>query len=70
MKFSFGKNWQAYLNGLTSERIEIAKKSIQDFYSLDTLKEKSFLDIFNRFSRSFKFSIGPDFQKREPADKN
>lgn len=43
-KFSFGKNWAAYLKKLTPKKVELAKKSLADFTKQD-FKGKSFLDI-------------------------
>ena len=44
-KFSFGKNWQVLLRGLTEERVRIAEHSITDFLHMKDLEGKSFLDI-------------------------
>ncbi len=43
--FSFGKNWQEFLEKLTDERIDQAKESLKDFLKTDSLKGKSFVDI-------------------------
>lgn len=45
-RFEFGKNWQRYVaRNLDEERVEIAKKSLQDAFLVDTFAGKSFLDI-------------------------
>ena len=44
-RFSFGKNWQRFLNSLTEERIKEAEKSLTSFLGLENLKGKTFLDI-------------------------
>ena len=44
--FSFGKNWQNFLNSLNDERIENAKKSLVEFLSgEENIRGKSFVDI-------------------------
>lgn len=43
ISFSFGKNWQKYLNLLTREKIRIAKNSIVEF--LGDIKDKTCIDI-------------------------
>lgn len=44
--FSFGQNWQDYLQSLTPERITIAKASLTDFLGgKDAVKGKTFVDI-------------------------
>jgi len=44
--FSFGKNWQDFLNFyLNEDRITLAKKSLSDFLGNQRLSGKSFLDI-------------------------
>ncbi|MEJ2719456.1 MAG: class I SAM-dependent methyltransferase [Deltaproteobacteria bacterium] len=43
--FSFGKNWQSFLEGLDDERVRIAQESLTEFLKLDNLEGKSFLDI-------------------------
>jgi SAM-dependent methyltransferase len=44
--FSFGKNWQRFLDGcLTPQRERTARNSITDFLELNDLKGRSFLDI-------------------------
>ncbi|MFK7860441.1 MAG: class I SAM-dependent methyltransferase [Granulosicoccus sp.] len=42
--FEFGKNWAAFLSTIDDNRIQLAKKSLLDTLSLDTLKGRSFLD--------------------------
>lgn len=44
-RFEFGKNWASFLNSLTDERIQVAKKSLKDMMSVDNLTGKTFLDI-------------------------
>lgn len=45
-KFSFGKNWQKYLeDSYNEERLNEAIKSIKDFMEIDNLKGKIFMDI-------------------------
>lgn len=44
-RFEFGKNWQSFLNSLTTERIEVAKASLKEMIQTDDLKGKTFLDI-------------------------
>jgi len=44
-RFEFGKNWRAYLNGLTAEKIEIAKQSLAEMLECCDLTDKKFLDI-------------------------
>ncbi len=44
-KFAFGKNWQRYLKMHNPKRLEVAKKSITDFMSIENLKGKLFLDV-------------------------
>jgi 2-polyprenyl-6-hydroxyphenyl methylase/3-demethylubiquinone-9 3-methyltransferase len=43
-RFAFGKNWIRYLEGLTEQRIESARRSLADFAGCDRLRG-SFLDI-------------------------
>lgn len=44
--FSFGKNWQSFLQSLTSQRVKIAQESLQDFLGgKNCLKDKTFIDI-------------------------
>ncbi len=44
-QFSFGKNWQKYLAGLTEERIVLAERSLQKLLAVKDLKGKTFIDI-------------------------
>jgi 2-polyprenyl-3-methyl-5-hydroxy-6-metoxy-1,4-benzoquinol methylase len=44
-RFEFGKNWRVYLNGLTDEKIEIAKQSLADMLECNDLEGKKFLDV-------------------------
>ncbi len=43
--FSFGKNWQLFLESLNTERINSAKKSLLDFLGKNNIKGKTFVDI-------------------------
>lgn len=43
--FSFGKNWQLFLESLNTDRINNAKKSLSDFLGKNNIKGKSFVDI-------------------------
>jgi len=43
--FSFGKNWQIFLKGLSEDRFRNAELSLIEFLNMDDLKGKSFLDI-------------------------
>ena len=43
ISFSFGKNWQRYLDSLTKEEILNAKKSLTEF--LGNVENKTFVDI-------------------------
>lgn len=45
ISFSFGKNWQIFLQSLNEERIRNAQSSISEFLELNDLEGKSFLDI-------------------------
>lgn len=44
-RFAFGKNWQRYLQHLTPERIDAARRSLQETLGVADLRNKSFLDI-------------------------
>ncbi len=44
-KFSFGRNWQRFLESLDQDRIKIAAQSLTEFLNLTDLRGKSFLDI-------------------------
>ena len=44
-RFQFGKNWQRFLSVINEERIVEAQNSIKRVLSLETLEEKTFLDI-------------------------
>lgn len=44
-RFQFGKNWQRFLSVLNDERIVEAESSIKKMLNLETLKDKTFLDI-------------------------
>ncbi|MCI0540997.1 MAG: class I SAM-dependent methyltransferase [Verrucomicrobiales bacterium] len=44
--FSFGKNWQAFLNQcMSAEREQAARASLQEFLEVPDLRNRSFLDI-------------------------
>lgn len=43
--FSFGQNWSEFLDKITDEKIEMAKKSITDFLGVENLKGKTFIDV-------------------------
>lgn len=45
LRFAFGKNWAKFLENLNDERIEEAKKSLIEKLGIDSLKDKTFLDI-------------------------
>lgn len=42
--FAFGKNWQNYVLSLNEEKIHNAKRSLQNFLGLQSLRGKRFLD--------------------------
>jgi len=44
-RFRFGENWSRFLHVLDDERIEVAKKSLQNMLATDSLVGKSFIDI-------------------------
>lgn len=44
-RFEFGKNWKAYLNTLTEEKIEVAKQSLIEMLECNDLSGKTFLDV-------------------------
>jgi 2-polyprenyl-6-hydroxyphenyl methylase/3-demethylubiquinone-9 3-methyltransferase len=41
--FSFGRNWQTFLEGFDDERVKIAEASLTDFLGMPDLRGKSFL---------------------------
>jgi 2-polyprenyl-3-methyl-5-hydroxy-6-metoxy-1,4-benzoquinol methylase len=43
-RFEFGRNWTTFLESLTDERIEAAKRSLQDFLETEDLKGKTVVD--------------------------
>ena len=45
MTFSFGLNWQLFLQNCNDERIRIARSSLIEFLGIENLRGKSFLDI-------------------------
>lgn len=44
-RFTFGKNWQRYLEAITPERIAIAEASLRDMLGLRDLDGRRFLDV-------------------------
>src|SRR5690606_32675849 len=44
-RFEFGKNWAKYLKTLNPERMEVARKSLQEMLGTRSLEGKSVLDI-------------------------
>ena len=44
-RFEFGANWAAFLRTLDSQRVELAKESLQSFLGTRELSGKSFLDV-------------------------
>jgi 2-polyprenyl-6-hydroxyphenyl methylase/3-demethylubiquinone-9 3-methyltransferase len=44
-RYKFGKNWQSFLEVLSDERIEEAKRSLQKALGVETLQGKTFLDV-------------------------
>ena len=46
VRFSFGKNWQSFLNNaLTPERIEVAADSLRNLFEENCFEGKTFLDV-------------------------
>ncbi|MFC1836411.1 class I SAM-dependent methyltransferase [Thermodesulfobacteriota bacterium] len=43
--FSFGKNWQDFLEGFDNERLRVAEDSLTEFLGTEDLKGKRFLDV-------------------------
>ena len=43
--FSFGENWEDYLNSVAEDEIEEAKEDIQKWLSNEEVNDKSILDI-------------------------
>ena len=43
--FSFGRNWQTFLEGFDDERVKIAEASLTDFLGMPDLRGNSFLDV-------------------------
>ncbi|TWT57540.1 bifunctional 3-demethylubiquinone-9 3-methyltransferase/ 2-octaprenyl-6-hydroxy phenol methylase [Thalassoglobus neptunius] len=44
-RFAFGKNWAEFLSSLDENRIEIAEQSLRDLLQVQTLENRSFLDV-------------------------
>lgn len=44
-KFSFGKNWQDYLESISEDRIQAAKTDIEKWLGKDAVKDKTVFDI-------------------------
>ena len=45
VSFSFGRNWQNFLQSVDESRLTIAKESLTQFLNMDSLRGKTFLDI-------------------------
>lgn len=43
--FSFGKNWRSYVDSMTSERVDGARKDIEEWLGPDGIEGKTVLDI-------------------------
>lgn len=43
--FSFGKNWQDFIQNLDTRRFDTARASLQEFLEISDLKGKTFVDI-------------------------
>lgn len=54
-RFEFGKNWSSFIEGLTDEKIEEAELSLKNKLGVESLVDKTFLDIG---SGSGLFSLG------------
>ncbi len=44
-RFSFGKNWRSFIETLNDDRIIEAEKSLKSMLNLESLENKSFLDV-------------------------
>ena len=44
-RFAFGANWQRFLDVLDDDRIRIAEESLESGLGVDTLAERTFLDV-------------------------
>jgi 2-polyprenyl-6-hydroxyphenyl methylase/3-demethylubiquinone-9 3-methyltransferase len=44
-RFAFGKNWSRFLEVLNDERIAEAEKSLKDYFGVEHIRGKSFLDV-------------------------
>lgn len=44
-RFAFGKNWQQFLKTINEERIREAERNLREFLGVETLENKSFLDV-------------------------
>jgi 2-polyprenyl-3-methyl-5-hydroxy-6-metoxy-1,4-benzoquinol methylase len=44
-RFEFGRNWREFLHLLTEERIVKAENSLRDALGIQTLEDKTFLDV-------------------------
>jgi len=44
-RFTFGKNWKNFLKTLNEDRINEAEKDLKNMLEIESLKERSFLDI-------------------------
>lgn len=44
-RFEFGKNWKAFLDSVTDERVRVAEQSIKDMLDVTSLQDKALVDI-------------------------
>ena len=44
-RFEFGKNWSQFLRLLNEDRVKLAEESLLRLLEVDTLENKTFLDI-------------------------
>src|SRR5215831_10451727 len=44
-RFAFGKNWSRFLELLNDERIAEAERSLKDYFGVEHLRGKGFLDV-------------------------
>ncbi len=45
LRFAFGANWQRFLDVLDDDRIQIAEESLKSMLGVDTLTDRTFLDV-------------------------
>src|SRR5262249_22587680 len=43
--FSFGKNWQNFMESISQDRIDLAKRSLTEYLGVPDLASRTFLDI-------------------------